>query len=185
MEFPQKIKGVWQSYSGECSDAEVPIEDIEKFTLSHESYRNGLQLRAYIKNELIDKIDSDYISVVGSGKYRRYQTHFTIRGKDMPKFRKLLYIELMKTPTIVVKTGINAGTPAAMSFEIRKKELSPAQSVRQRYRENGKYSKMDDFRCDDCNKFVGQDYWSDPEFNNTGDGGCLCKKCYDKRIKNE
>jgi hypothetical protein len=124
MEFPSIIKGVWNSYEiGEKKEAIIPIGDISKFSLSHLVDKNGLQIRGHIKSELIEQYNYSYTQIIKEGKYNIHQKTFSIRAKDMPKFRKELFKELMKTPTITITTGINAGTPAAQSYTFSKKEL--------------------------------------------------------------
>jgi len=62
------------------------------------------------------------------------------------------------------------------------RELSPKQIERQKRHNrerNGRYAKMS--HCEDCGKFVGDDYWSLEDCNKTGKGVCLCKSCYDKK----
>jgi hypothetical protein len=128
MNFPPIIDGVWWTYCiGNNTNAHVPIEDIDHFELKHKSGCNGLQVTAVIKKELIDKWNSSYNKIITKGKYELHQQSFTIRNKDMPKFRKELYDELMKTPTITTTHGINAGTPIAQSWTINKKELKVKQ----------------------------------------------------------
>jgi hypothetical protein len=131
MEYPKIIKGVKTSYTGqENPDVEIPIEDIASFETYHETWRNGLQIRVNIKDELVTKYKWE-------GKYYDSEKHtynpffqgkydfksFKIRNKDMPKFRKELMVELQKTPVMKITTGINAGTPIAMSHTFCKKEI--------------------------------------------------------------
>ena len=59
------------------------------------------------------------------------------------------------------------------------KELSHKQELRQQYRKNGKYSTM--LRCEDCNIFVGEDYYSSDDTDITGVRIVLCKSCYEKK----
>lgn len=122
MEMPNIIKGVYSSYST-SQTVEIPTQDIECFRLIHESQRNGLQLIAIIKKELIDKYESSYSQIIIKGKYRLSETTLTIRNKDMPKFRPILYKEIMKQPTIVKTYGSNPGTPIARTHTISYKEL--------------------------------------------------------------
>lgn len=66
------------------------------------------------------------------------------------------------------------------------KQQTEAQGNRQKFRDsNGKYSNMTEYCCEDCGKFVGLNYWSDPHCNDTGDGMVLCKNCCQKRVERE
>lgn len=131
--FPKTIKGTIQPYGiipkdksvldYTNTDVEVPLEDIESFTLVHETDRNGLQLRANFKKELISCWNGR-LGQYGEFEKKKYNNHyFTIRAKDEPKLSKLLRKELMTSKTIVIRTGINAGTPIARSYTYSKKEL--------------------------------------------------------------
>ena len=124
MNYPPIIKGVWNAYStGDTNNnAIIPIEDIEKFTLKTEAFKNGVQVVAFIKTDLVDSYRK-HTNVLEEKKYRLHQTYFTIRGKDMPKFRKEIHAELQKAPTIVTHHGINGGTSIAQSFTFARKEL--------------------------------------------------------------
>ena len=123
MQYPKIIKGVWHSYASDAEPVEIPIEDIEKFQMYHEAWRNGNQICAIIKKELIEKFDYNYVRIVNSGKYKTSQHRLIIRSKDMPTFREALRQELNKTPIITTFSGINSGTPIAQSYTFVRKEI--------------------------------------------------------------
>lgn len=134
LEFPKTIKGTTQSYGiiekGKTEAdypnclIEVPIDDIQSFELVHETFKNGLQLRANIKPELVDRWNRG-LGEYGDWEKRKYtKSWFTIRTKDEPKLSKQLRKILMESKTIIVHSGINAGTPIAQSYTYGKKELT-------------------------------------------------------------
>ena len=47
-------------------------------------------------------------------------------------------------------------------------------------KKNGQYDKSL-YHCEVCGKYVGEDYFSDDNCNQTGNGMCLCQSCYYKR----
>ena len=122
MNFPSIINGVFQSYRSNDS-TEVPLEDIDSFILVHEIDKNGLQVQAIIKKELVTRYISKYSDEKIIAKYPIFCGNLTIRAKDMKKFRKEIYTELQKQPTQTRTYGINGGTPIAQSMTFSYKEI--------------------------------------------------------------
>lgn len=61
--------------------------------------------------------------------------------------------------------------------------MTDKQVARQKARVNGQYAEMQ--KCYVCKAFVGDDYWSHPDTDQTINDEllCLCKKCCDKLSK--
>jgi hypothetical protein len=100
------LNGVHHSYmvGGTEKVENIPFEDIAYFKQYHEQYKNGLQIEAVIRKDLIDEIKTEWAKDGSNGtvetiiekKYRRNFLSFMIRNQDMPKFRKQL-IKLFET----------------------------------------------------------------------------------------
>jgi len=52
----------------------VPMEDIDRFTVYHEAYQNGLKLKAYVKPELCTVVDH-VGKTLKEGKYKDFIVH--------------------------------------------------------------------------------------------------------------
>ena len=124
----ETVKGVRNGYLiGGDTPIDIPIEDIEKFTLRHQNGRNGLVVEAVIKPELVSFVnvrhnDADEYGVV-KRQYEFRKIH--IRNKDNPKFHRLLRKTLDKKEVREKQMGMNAGTPASISWVSRWKEILP------------------------------------------------------------
>ena len=124
------VRGTVNGYNiGDTSFVDIPTDDIEKFIIRHHTGRNGLIIEAVIKKELVSYIDvynkeADKYGMVKQ-KYPANYDKVHIRIKDNPSFRRKLYDALMKRETKTQTMGLNAGTPAAVSWTIAWKEITP------------------------------------------------------------
>lgn len=128
----ETIKGSINSYKiGDSSFVEIPINDIEKFIIRHHTGRNGLIIEALLKEDVLSFVHVGHSEADKYGEVKRkYPVNYRrihIRMKDNPRFRKKLYDALMKRETKTQTMGMNAGTPAAISWTVAWKEITPGE----------------------------------------------------------